>query len=211
MLLQGDEYNLKELNGRIVLFGGNSTIYPEEYVEIDKQNTNDKFIVAEVHRDIKQIKKETEKREEAAIYAVIIYKRLSDNIINRMRARDIRECLNHGEEEKALNCIVDCFDNSIYSIDYEDRMKISLIYAGDKADVKFGGEYLAENVTLSRGYVVFYNYCEKLQYISSFYNEIQEKLNFDMSREQVLRLYILGRYVKEPNDNGSICENDKNV
>ena len=211
MLLRGEEYTLKEINGRIVLYRGNSTIYPEEYIEIEKQNSNDKFIVAEVHRDIKQIKKETEKREEAAIYAVIIYKRLYDNIVNRMKAKDIREYLNHGEEEKALNCIVGCFDNSIYSIDYEDRMKISLIYAGDKADVKFGGEYLAENVTLSRGYVVFYNYCEKLQYISSYCDEIQEKINFDMSREKVFRLYIFGRYVKEPNDNGSICENDKNV
>ena len=192
MLLQGEEYNLKELNGRIVLFGGNSTIYPEEYIEIENQISNDKFIVAEVHRNVKQIKKETGKREEAAIYAVIIYKRLYDNIVNRMKARDIREYLNRGEEEKALNCIVDCFDNSIYSIDYEDRMKISLIYVGDKADVKFGGEYLTENVTLSRGYVVFYNYCEKLQYISSYYNKIQEKINFDMSHEKVFRLYIFG-------------------
>lgn len=192
ILLQGEDYSLKELNGRIVLFGGNSTIYPEEYIEIENQISNDKFIVAEVHRNVKQIKKETGKREEAAIYAVIIYKRLYDNIVNRMKARDIREYLNRGEEEKALNCIVDCFDNSIYSIDYEDRMKISLIYVGDKADVKFGGEYLAENVRLSRGYVVFYNYCEKLQYISSYYNEIQEKINFDMSHEKVFRLYIFG-------------------
>lgn len=192
MLLRGEEYTLKEINGRIVLYRGNSTIYPEEHIEIEKQISNDKFIVAEVHRDIKQIKKETEKREEAAIYAVIIYKRLYDNIINRMKARDIRDYLNRGEEEKALNCIVDCFDNSIYSIDYEDRLRISLLYAGDKSDVKFGGEYLAEQVVLSRGYVVFYNYCEKLQYISSYYNEIQEKINFDISREKVFRLYILG-------------------
>lgn len=192
MLLQGEEYNIKELNGKIVLFGGNSIIYPEEYIEIEKQNSNDKFIIAEVHRDIKQIKKKTETKEEAAIYAVIIYKRLYDNIINRMKARDIRGYLNRGEEEKALSCIVDCFDNSIYSIDCEDRLKISLIYVRDKVNVKFGGEYLAENVTLSRGYVVLYNYCEKLQYISSYYSEIQEKINFNMNRENVFRLYVLG-------------------
>ena len=63
MLLRGEEYTLKEINGRIVLYRGNSTIYPEEHIEIEKQISNDKFIVAEVHRDIKQIKKPKKERK----------------------------------------------------------------------------------------------------------------------------------------------------
>lgn len=193
VLLCDEKYILKEYDRKIVLFKGNSNVYPEEYIEIEKEILIDKFIISEVHRDVRQIKIETEKKEEASLCAVVIYKRLYDDIVNRMRARSIRNYLKLGEKEKALACGIECCDNSVYSIDYEDSLRISLIQSKDKVDVKFGGEYLAQSAALSRGYVVFYNYCEKLKHISLFCAEIQKRLEFDINREKILRLYILGR------------------
>ncbi len=193
MLLQNEEYNLREFDEKIVLFKGNSNTYPEDCIEIAKVTLNGNYIVSEVHRDVKQINIETEKKEEAAIYAVFIYKKLYDNIIDRMKARSVRNYLNLGEEDKAVTCIINSFDDSIYSIGYEDGSKISLIRSEDETDIKFGGEYLVKGATLSRGYVVFYNYCEKLQYISLFYAEMQKKIDFSIERERIIRLYILGK------------------
>lgn len=191
-LLQEEEYNLKELDGKIVLFKGNINIYPEEYIEVEKEPTGE-FAISEIHRNVKQIKVKAKKDKEAGVYAVIIYKKLFDNISDRTKIRFIRNCVDIGEEEKALAYCIDRFDNLVYSIDHEDNLKISLIRSKDVADVKFAGEYLAHNAKLSRGYVAFYNYCEKLQYIYSFYNKIQQKLSFSLSCEKILSLYILGK------------------
>lgn len=193
ILLQDEEYNVKEFDGKIVLFKETSTIYPEEYIEVEKINSTGKFIVSEVHRDVKQIKVKTDKKEEAGIYAIIIYKKLYDDITDRKKARFIRNHINTGDEENVLAYCIDSFDDSVYSIDYEDNLKISLIRSKDSVDVKFYGEYIVQNAALDRGYVVFYNYCEKLQHISSFYSKIQQKLNYSIGCETILKLYIFGK------------------
>ena len=193
VLLQNEEYILKKNDRKIVLFKGKLNIYPEDCIEIEGVILTGKFIVSEVHRDVKQISIETEKKEEAAIYAVIIYKRLYDDISDRMKARNIRKYLNLGKEDKALTCIINCFDDDIYSIGYEDRLKISLIRLENEIDIKFCGEYLVKGATLSRGYVALYNYCEKLQYISLYYAEMQKKVDFSIERERIIGLYILGK------------------
>lgn len=190
--MQEEEYNLKELDGKIELFKGNTNIYPEEYIEVEKEPTGE-FTISEIHRNVKQIKVKTEKDEEAGVYAVIIFKKLFDTISDKNKIRFIRNYVDIGEEEKALACCIDHFDNLIYSIDYEDSLKISLMRSKNVASVKFAGEYLVHNAKLSRGYAVFYNYCEKLQYIYLFYNKIQQKLSFSVSCEKILSLYILGK------------------
>lgn len=190
VLLQDEKYHIQEFDKKIILFKGNLNVYPEDYIEIEKSTAIDKFIVSEVHRDEKQFKIETEK-EEASIYAVVIYKKLYDNIVDRMKARSIRNYVNSGEEEKALICIKEWFNDSVYSIDTEDSLRISLIQSGDKVDVKFGGEYLIENASKARGYVVLYNYCEKLRNITLFCDEIQKRMNCNVNREKIMKMYIL--------------------
>lgn len=190
VLLQDEKYHLQEFDKKIILFKGNSNVYPEDYIQVEKTTTIDKFIVSEVHRDEKQFKIETEK-EEASIYAVVMYKKLYDDIADRMKARSIRNYVNSGEEEKALSCIKGWFNDSVYSIGTEDCLRISLIQSGDKVNVKFGGEYLAENASKARGYVVLYNYCEKLRNINLFCDEIQKKMNCDVNREKIIKMYIL--------------------
>lgn len=189
-LLQDEKYHLQEFDKKIILFKGNLNVYPEDYIEIEKATAIDKFIVSEVHRDEKQFKIETEK-EEASIYAVVMYKKLYDDIVDRMKARSIRNYVNSGEEEKALSCIKGWFNDSLYSIDTEDSLRISLIQSGDKVNVKFGGEYLAENASKARGYVVLYNYCEKLRNITLFCDEIHKKMNCNVNREKIIKMYIL--------------------
>lgn len=56
------------------------------YIEVEKVASSGKFIVSEVYRDKKRIKIETEKKEEADVYTVVLYKRLCDEIIDRMNA-----------------------------------------------------------------------------------------------------------------------------
>lgn len=191
-LLQDEEYILKEYGGKIIFFKGNSRTYPEEYIEIERIGIIGKFIVFEVHRDVKYVKLETGKKEEACIYSVVIYKKLFDSVVERSGIRMIQKYLNAGEEEKALVCSIDHCDDAFYSIDYEECKKISLLRSEDRVDVKFGGEYLVQNVSLNRGYVVFYNYCKKLQYISSFCIEILSKLKININYEEIFKLYILG-------------------
>lgn len=191
LLLQNEKFEVLKDGDRIILSRSNLCGYPEVYIEIEK--IHDKFAVSEVHRDTKQIRIETEEENEANIYAVILYKRLYDEIIDKVRARSIRRYLDAGEEKKALDCIAGDFDDALFSIDSEDKQKISLIHSSGGIDVKFGGEYLAENATLSRGYVVLYNYCEKLRYISSFYDEMCQQSDYTINRESTIKMYILGK------------------
>ena len=190
VLLQDEKYHLQAFDKKIIIYKANLNVYPEDYIEIEKATEIDKFIVSEVHRDEKQFKIETEK-EEACICAVVIYKKLYDSIVDRVKGRCIRNYVNSGEEEKALDCIRGWFDNSVYSIDIEDSQRISLIQSGDKVDVNFGGEYLVENVPKDRGYVVLYNYCEKLRNITLFCNEIQKRVSCTVNREKIIKMYIL--------------------
>lgn len=190
ILLKDEEYNLKELDKRIILFKENSGFSPEDFIEIKKNDSTGKFIVSEVHRDVRQTKLETERKEKAAICAVVFYKKLFDDIVDRMVARRIRNYINSGENEKALSCSIERFDDSLYSIGYEEILKISLIQSEDKVDIKYGGKYLAESATISRGYVVLYNYCEKLRHISSFCNQIQSRLKCSIDRKKIIEWYI---------------------
>lgn len=192
VLLQGEKWNLQRCGNRILLFEENPINYPEDYIQIE--NEAGKFIVSEVHRDIKQIKAKTEKEEEAGIYATVVYKRLFDNLIDRTKVNNIRISLEAGgEEKKVLDSITNDFDDSVFSIDSEDNLKISLIHSGNKVSIKFGGEYLVEDVSLSRGYVALYNYCTKLRHISLFYNEMRKKLDCTINRQIIVKMYILGK------------------
>lgn len=190
-ILKDENYNLREIDEKVILSKGNCSL--EEHVEIEKDASTSIFTVFEVHRSERQIRLKTEDEVDATICAVIIYKRLYDDIIDRRKARQIRNYMNAGENEKALSCSIEDFDDSVYSIGYEDNKRISLMQTGGKIDIKFGGEYLAKDVTVSRGYVILYNYCKELQYIFSFYENMQNQLKSIINPEKMFKWYILGK------------------
>lgn len=189
-ILEDEKYVLQEFGGRLKLYNGNPNIYPEDYIEIDKTTNTDRYTIFEVHRDNKQFQLEAGK-EEAAFYAAVMYKRLFDNVVDRVKARNIRNYVSSGDEETAVDCIKSWFSNSIYSMGVEDYFKISFIQTDDKVDVKFGGEYIAEGVSVARGYVVLYNFCEKLQTIIRFCDKIQKRTSYTFDREKIMKMYIL--------------------
>lgn len=190
-LLQNDKYIIKNLSEKIILYVNSEHNYPEDYIEIKK--ADNKYIIAEVHRDIYQIKYNTDDYTNAIVVAVILCKRLFDDIADRIMAETIRDYLKSGNEEKAKNYIIDRFGGQIFSIDSEDDKKISMIKSGDKADIKFAGTYLVEDASLSRAYVALYNYCNKLVYISDFYNDIKEEIGCKLGKDSIQKLYILGK------------------
>lgn len=192
-ILGDSKYSVRESGIRTILFQGDLSHEPEDYIEI--QRISDKYMIFEVHRDSRQMKGYVANRNDAAIYAVIFFKRLFDDMEDRMVVQNIRSYLNCGEEDKAIACIRNKIDESIYSIGREVPSKISLIKTGDKADVKFANECLAESVTLSGGYVAFYHYCKKLMHISKFYNEILGKIDCSLSCQNIKTLYILGKLI----------------
>lgn len=190
-ILQDSKYSVREYDEKIVLFQEDLNYYLEDYVEV--QRTGDKYIVFEVHRDSKQIKAETADKNDAVIYAVIICKRLFDDLSDRMVARNIRSYVDCGEEDKAAACIRNEIDESIYSIGREDRSKISLIKTtGNTANVMFANQCIVEAAALSRAYVVLYNYCKKLMHISEFYNEKLKEIDCSLSAQNIMTVYIFG-------------------
>lgn len=191
-LFNDSQLCIQEYEKKFLLFKKSNICYPEDYVELEEVTSIGKFTVAEVHRGKKQIKAATAKKDEAAIYAIVIYKRLFENITDRSKVRGIMEYIDLGKVEEALACAIEDFDNSIYAIGHEEKSKISLIQTADQIDVKFDGEYIAQNATLRRGVVVFYNYCTKLQYIFKFCDDMQKRTEQDANRKEIIKLYILG-------------------
>lgn len=177
----------KDSDGSILLYRG---VYPEDCISLIYEPQNNKYIIYEIHRDRKKVIAEV-KEAEAAIYTVIAYKSKYDNPINNINVIRIRDYMEAGEEKKAWAIIEECFEESLYSIGHEEHLKVSLIKEEDKVSVKFEGEYLVQNVSINRGYIVLYNYCEKLKCIYLFYNEMQRKINCNISFEKISKFYIL--------------------
>lgn len=191
-LLQNEDWNFKEMGDKIILFKGELNHFPEDYIEIEKKSLNEFFVVSEIHRDNKIIKSTTKNKVKACIYAVILYKKMFDNVANLLKVREIRNYAKAGENEKILKCFEEWFNNAIFSIGNENQTKISLIQNEYNADIKFGGVYLAKNINLSRGYVILYNYCEKLNHILSYYEKKISHLKYIVEFDQISKWYILG-------------------
>jgi len=189
-LLKDENINVTKKDNQIVIFKRTSNSYPEDYIDIEKMKKENKYIVYEVHRDEKKIIIQADE-EEALIYAVIKFKKIFDDFPTQIRARSIRNDIEEGKEKEAIEKIIMWFDSSVYSIGNEVEGKISLIYSGDCVDVKFCGEYIVKNVSKARGYAVFYNFCEKLKYIYSYYDDMIINENLMINKENAAKLYIM--------------------
>ncbi|MCH5267603.1 MAG: hypothetical protein J1E62_04580 [Lachnospiraceae bacterium] len=168
-------------------------VYPEDCIKIitGKQ----KYLVLDVCRDKEHVLRETENKNEAAVYAAVLYKSFYDirlyMKIDRRNYGIIRNYVKAGEENKALKFTTDKFPDSVFSIDYEDKSKISLIRDGDKAHVKYGGKYIVKDRNLAASYGVLNTYTGELYYINEFYENRIKPIDCAISHEDICRLYIL--------------------
>ncbi len=186
-ILQDDKLRIMEANNIILLFQG---CYPEDCVELEINNNC--YIIYEVHRKTKCLKLKTKERSDAIVYAIIVYKRLYDNLLNREISKNIKIFIDNRNEEKALECIKNKFSPLIYSLEREEHGKISFIKVNNKVDVKFNKRYIAKGVKLNRAYIVFYNFCAKLEHISLFCDILQNKLGNVINRDRIFDMYLFG-------------------
>ena len=129
-----------EESGRIVLTGSNADI--ENYIEIEENNNV--FNVLEVHRADKVLRKQTDKKNKAIILAVVLFKKIFDNVSDR-----------------------------------------------NVAHVVFNGRYIVKDATISRTYVVLYNYCRNLQEIRKFFRDNKKIfLENNIGYQEVIELYM---------------------
>lgn len=162
--------------------------YPENFIKVQKDN-NINYIY-EIHRNSSKLITTESADDKAYIYAIILCKRLYDNL-DRRYVRKIRECMEIGDENAVVNIIKSNFDISTYSIGTEEFLKVSFIKNENDVDIKFAGEYILKNVSLSRGYVAFYNYCEKIKIIKIFIEKIKKK--YDIDEWKLIKLYLIGK------------------
>ena len=162
--------------------------YPENFIKVQKDN-NINYIY-EIHRNSSRLITTENTDDKAYVYAIILCKRLYDDL-DRKYARKIRRCIEQGDENEVINIIKNNFDISTYSIGSEEFVKVSFIKNENDIDIKFAGEYILKNVSLSRGYVAFYNYCEKIKNIKIFIDEMKKKCDIDELK--LIKLYLIGK------------------
>lgn len=184
----GISVNLIE-GDRVRLFNSKNEYYQEDYILIKKFPTG--IFVYEVHRDFEKIKASADSMDEALIYAIFAYKKLYDRLSDNNVVRNIRQSINSGNENTVLEYIKSNYNKDYYSIDEEVPTKISLIRYGSYADIKFMGKYIEKNVSISRGYVILYNYYIKLNHICLICNMIEDLLGNIFSSRKALTIYLL--------------------
>lgn len=189
-ILSDASYVINESNGKIIIYKNNSH-YPEDYVEITKCIR--KNVIYEGHRKDKILFMSTEDDNMACVYAAILCKRLFDIDVDRKNSRMIKEQIDNGKEKLIVEFIKEKFKEDYVSFGNEMYYRISFLKEEKGINVKYAGEYLAKNVSLSRGYVVLYNYCEKMKVASDFFNKKVKALFVDIDMEQLMKLYLLGR------------------
>ncbi|MDD8048717.1 MAG: hypothetical protein PHH04_03835 [Thomasclavelia sp.] len=188
-LLKDQHYRIIERADEIVLYGEDEP-YPEDYISIKSFLEKKEFVVYDGCRNVRYILFKTNDENLAAICGVIKYKRLDDNLIDRVTMKKIAECVESEGEQPALSFITNNFSDSVYSVGVEEYGKISLIKKDDKIDIKYLGKYIVKDEIIRIAYSVFYNYCLKLKYIKSYYYSNVEKINSYVSIEQVCEWYI---------------------
>lgn len=161
--------------------------YQEDFIKVQKENSIN--YIYEIHRNSSKLIKKEQSDDKAYVYAIILCKRLYDNL-DRKYVRKIKEHIEQGDENEVIKIIKDKFDVSIYSIGFEENSKVSLIKKENNVDIKFAGKYILSNVSMIRGYIAFYNYCEKIKSIKNFVDELNGKFNCD--KLELLRLYLTG-------------------
>ena len=180
---------LKEFKDKLVV--GKSEISEiENYIYIRK-NVKMLYDVCERHRNKDIVKVQDLSMEAAIIISVVLYKRMYDNILDYNATRELRKLLDENNIDKVITYFKQ-FSSDIYVIDGVEVNKLSLINNTYGYDILFNGKTIVENASLSRAYIVLYNYCKAISEIRKFYFENKDyyiKNKIDIT--DMIELYIL--------------------
>lgn len=160
----------------------------EDYIVLCEKGKT--YYIYEVHRAERIMKKQDQDKERAVIWAVILYKRMNDNTADRIMTRKIRSMITDGDEASVKELFRE-FNEDIFSIGKETEDKLCLIEENGQASVVYNGTAIVTAVSLSRAYIVLYNYCRKMQEILSFYREQCVLMNEkEVTQQEAVRLYM---------------------
>lgn len=160
----------------------------EDYIVLCEKGKT--YYIYEVHRAERIMKKQDQDKERAVIWAVILYKRMNDNTADRIMTRKIRSMITDGDEASVKELFRE-FNEDIFSIGKETEDKLCLIEENGQASVVYNGTAIVTAVSLSRAYIVLYNYCRKLQEILSFYRDQYVLMNEkEITQQEAVRLYM---------------------
>ena len=160
----------------------------EDYIVLCEKGKT--YYIYEVHRAERIMKKQDQDKERAVIWAVILYKRMNDNTADRIMTRKIRSMITDGDEASVKELFRE-FNEDIFSIGKETEDKLCLIEEHGQASVVYNGTAIVTAVSLSRAYIVLYNYCRKLQEILSFYRDQYVLMNEkEITQQEAVRLYM---------------------
>lgn len=160
----------------------------EDYIVLCEKGKT--YYIYEVHRAERIMKMQDQDKKRAVIWAVILYKRMNDNTADRIITRKIRSMITDGDEASVKELFRE-FNEDIFSIGEETEDRLCLIGENGQASVVYNGTAIVTAVSLSRAYVVLYNYCRKLQEILSFYRDQQALMNEkEITQQEAVRLYM---------------------
>lgn len=160
----------------------------EDYIMLSRKGKT--YYIYEVHRADKKLKKEETDKNKAVIWAVISYKRLHDVHSDRTAGRKLRMMIEAGDEFSAEEVFSE-FESSIFSVGEEKEDSLCLIKKNGKVIVLYNGKTIAEQVSLSRAYVVLYHYCRNLRAIQKFYIKHKKRmLEAGITSKDAVELYI---------------------
>ncbi len=162
--------------------------YPEDCVQMVKESNL--YKIMEVHRNRKNIIIETENSAEACVFVLTLSKRLFGNDINREHASIIGTFADEGKEDDILKFLKIILPEEYYSIGHEQLDKISFIKKETGMDVKYAGEYIVQDASFSRGYVILYNFSMKLKSIDEFYKNELIHICDDIDFMQIAKVYL---------------------
>lgn len=160
----------------------------EDYILLFQKGKT--YYIYEVHRSDRILEKQEQEKSRAVIWAVILYKRMNDNIADRTTAREIRRLMGE-DEERAVQKMFCKFDDKNFSIGKEQENCLCLMKNEGGTDVLYNGITIIAGASLARAYVTLYNYCQILQEIKSFYNvhrELMEKN--EITEQEVAEVYM---------------------
>lgn len=175
---------------KIIISDVNIENFPEDFIEISKGD--ELFYINEVHRSEKKLKYETKKEENVIVITVVLATRLYYELTNPEIAESIRKYIKSDEEVYVQKLLEKNVSNDSYSIGREDFNKISFIKSSEKVNIMFHGRYIAKDASLSRAYVVLYNFSKELSFVRELYVELKKKVGFDLDISRIEELYIFG-------------------
>lgn len=189
---------LDEKNYKIINSGNSIDVYPivngivEQEVYITMKQDFNSYQIFVVHRDEKKIIKKMDNFNKALSIVVVLCKKYFEHPkSNNNVIREIRKLASEGDFEKINTIFKNKLDSNSFSLSKVIDNKISLKRKEDMVDIVFKGEYIANNVKISRGYVILFNYANLLMCFNELFSELSKLLEINNEYEMLSKLYIL--------------------